>query len=75
MLYAKSCTRATELRHGEEDSDLAGSIRKAAMRVLGFDSKEEITKAAVDPMVKAIESAILDPEDEAHAMIPEEGGI
>jgi hypothetical protein len=58
-----------------DQNQMCGSIVKAAMRVLGFERKEDITKAAIDPMIKAIGLAELDPEDESHAMIPEEGGI
>jgi hypothetical protein len=71
MLSAKGYARAKALTGDDNNHEMCGSIVKAAMRSLGFESKEDITKAAVDPMVAAIESAILDREDESHAMIPE----
>jgi hypothetical protein len=72
MLFAKSCARAEALgttgTDYEDEQELAGSIRKAAMTTLGFESKEEITFAAVTPMVKAIEAAEID--DEGRVVIP-----
>jgi len=73
MLYAKSCARAEVLgitgTDFDDERELAGAIRKAAMGMLGFESKEEITFAAVTPMAKAIEAAELD--DEGRVVIPE----
>ena len=75
MLYAKSIARAEALgttgTDYKDEKALAGSIRKAAMATLGFEAKEEITFAAVTPMVKAIESAVID--DEGRVAIPEGG--
>jgi hypothetical protein len=75
MLAAKGYEQAKVIASDADQDQMCGSIVKAAMRVLDFERKEDITKAAIDPMIKAIGSAILDPEDESHAMIPEEGGI
>ena len=76
MLYAKSNARAKALgQSGTEFKDArahAGSIREASMAKLGFTSEEEITFAAVTPMVKAIESSVLD--DEGRVVIPDGGG-
>lgn len=77
MLYAKSIARAEEQGPtGTDYGDLlehAGSIRKAAMATLGFDDSEKITFAAVTPMVKAIESSVLD--DKGRVVIPDGGAF
>jgi hypothetical protein len=72
MLYAKSCARAEELgiegTQYEEVQHFAGAIRKAAMNHLGFTKAEELTLAAVTPMVHAINCAVA---GEDGAVIPE----
>jgi hypothetical protein len=75
LLAAKGYEQAKVIASDADQDQMCGSIVKAAMRVLGFERKEDITKDAIDPLIEAIKRAILDPEDEAHAMIPEEGGI
>lgn len=72
MLSAKGYARAEVLTGESGNHAMCGSIVKAAMRLLGFEDKKQITAVSIDAMVKAIDGAILDPEDEAHAMIPEE---
>jgi hypothetical protein len=71
MLSAKGYAHAKVLTGDANNHEMCGSIVKAAMRSLGFGSKEDITATAVTPMVTAIESTILDREDESHAMIPD----
>jgi hypothetical protein len=72
MLSAKGYARAEVLTGESGNHAMCGSIVKAAMRLLGFEDKKQITAVSIDAMVKAIDAAILDPEDEAHAMIPDE---
>jgi hypothetical protein len=73
MLYMKSLARAKTIgitgTEYENEQALGGSIRKVAMEMLGFESKEEITAAAVTPLVASIEAAKLD--DENRVVIPE----
>jgi len=77
MLYAKSLARAKV--HGSAGTDFkderehGGAIRKAAMTLLGFGSSEEITFAAVTPMVNAIEASVID--DEGRVVIPDGGDL
>jgi hypothetical protein len=75
LLAAKGFERAKVIAADADQGQMCGSIVKAAMRVLSFERKEDITKDAIDPLIEAIKVAVLDPEDESHAMIPEEGGF
>lgn len=62
MLRAKSYSRAEELGASsayENIHNYASDIRKVAMARLDFAKVEEVTFAAVTPMAKAIESAVL----------------
>jgi len=75
MLKARSYAQAEEL--GETTGydnihEYAAAIRKAAMAQLGFEKSEDLTFAAVTPMVKAIEAAVLG--EDGKVLVPD-GGV